>query len=152
MGGLYVATLNRGLPVTLKLGSDHLSLEASIQFTVVERKQDECSDPITARERYKVSTRGYMYTIRTADETEAIAYHWHPEARGEVDFPHMHIGSAMLRPNGVVSRKNHMPSGRLAFEQVICTLFELGAAPLHDRYEEVLSRNQSSFERWKTWG
>ncbi|MFD7901041.1 hypothetical protein ACFV4G_02245 [Kitasatospora sp. NPDC059747] len=129
-----------------------LYLEASIQFTVVERSVDKFGSAVSSNGRYKVSTRGYMYSILRADESELIAYHWHPEAKGDVDYPHQHLGTALLCNEGPVSRKNHMRTGRMSFEDVVYNLIELGAVTMHLLHDQILKANRLRFEHWKSWG
>jgi hypothetical protein len=51
-------------------------------------------------------------------EREMFAYHWHSNERTAITFPHFHLyqGSGAMRDE---VRKAHVPTGRLAFEDVL---------------------------------
>jgi hypothetical protein len=150
-GGLYTATLNGGDPVPIRcITGPKLWFEASIQFTVVERVVNKLGARVGASERFKVSTRRYMYTISSPDEAEMMAYHWHPEAKGDVTFPHQHITGDGGGEG--FNRKLHLRTGRMSFEDVLFNLIEMGAVPINLNFGAVLERNRSVFEQWKSWG
>lgn len=71
-----------------------------------------------------MSTRGYRYHILTADGTESFLCHWHPSGRSLHTRPHAHIGDALLVPDAVITRKEHVPTGRVALEHVIQFLLQ----------------------------
>ena len=60
--------------------------------------------------------------MQTIDGAEVIAFHWHPNGRGDADAvstPHTHIGSTQLNPAGVISKKHHIPGRRMSVEEVL---------------------------------
>ncbi|MEV6541262.1 hypothetical protein [Streptomyces sp. NPDC051665] len=144
--------LNGGDPVTLKGISVKFLLESSIRFTVIEQQVDVFGRPVSSSDRYKVSTRGYWYTIMNADGAEIIAWHWHPDGKSDVDYAHAHIGAAALNPAAPISHKDHLRTGRMSFENVASNLLDLGVTPMNLNYAEILSENRTAFEKWKTWG
>jgi hypothetical protein len=65
-----------------------------------------------AAERWHVSTVAYDYRLSRAEDcSELLSWHWHP--RTGVTFPHVHVAAADL------SRKVHVPSGRVSIEAVL---------------------------------
>ncbi|MFJ4785570.1 hypothetical protein [Streptomyces sp. NPDC088794] len=152
MGELHTVALNRGDPVSLGGVDVRLQFEASIKFTVVEQDKDKFGQAVGSSGRYKVSTRGYMYTVMMRDGAELIAYHWHPGGSSDVDFPHEHIGTAALSPNVPLTRRDHLRTGRMSFESVVFNLFQIGITPLNWNYPKILEMNQVAFDKWKTWG
>ena len=85
---------------------------------------------------------GYWYTIETEAEQEIIAYHWHPNAPGEVTFPHVHLGYAVKVEDEAMA-KAHLPTGRVALEDVLrLAIRELGVRPLRTDWQEVLDATQ----------
>lgn len=40
---------------------------------------------------YKVRMRSYLYIIEDNGHREILGFHWHPEAKPDVPFPHLHI-------------------------------------------------------------
>lgn len=150
IGGEYTALLNWGRPV--RVGELGIEVDASIPFTVVEQDINKRGERVSRSQRYKVKTRQYWYTLKHVDTgDEAVAFHWHPDAKGDVAYPHVHIGTVELSGEGMLSRKNHMPTGRMAFEQVLMLLRDSGAEPLRQDWENVLHQNLDAFIEWRTW-
>jgi hypothetical protein len=58
---------------------------------------DECARRnlgISGKEPWQVSLAGYRFTLGASDGRELVSFHWHPTARGEITFPHLHLGAA----------------------------------------------------------
>lgn len=151
-GDIHSVTLNRGDPVSFRVLDRRISLEASIKFTVIEQETDVYGHPVGTSDRYKVSTRGYKYTVRAGDDEEQIAWHWHPGGKSDVEFPHAHIGTAALKPEALMTRKDHIRTGRMSFESVVFNMLQWGVVPRNLNYDEILGANQSVFDKWKSWG
>ncbi|MEU2508783.1 hypothetical protein ABZ621_29270 [Streptomyces sp. NPDC007863] len=153
VGEIHTVSLNRGDPVGFKIPDDKIFLEASIKFTITQRERDVFGQPVGAADRYKVSTRGYMYSVTSSDDEEQIAWHWHPTGSSDVEYPHSHIGSAALNPNGLLKKKHHLRTGRMTFEGVVFNMItQWGVTPRNLNYEEILEENQATFDKWKSWG
>lgn len=74
----------------------------------------------------KVVTDAYAYTLSESEDiaTELLAWHWQPEGG---HWPHLHIGHGDARYSELSPL--HIPSGRVAFEEVLMFLVEeLGVA------------------------
>lgn len=126
----HVLLLNNAEPVALA-GSE-LTLEVNQWFRVVA--VDGHLGP------YKVSTVGYSYIISEA-EAERFAFHWHPATgRG---FPHVHVASD--------AQRLHVPTGRIAIEQVLLLVQEMGAEPIDDRWQGIVDDSLRTFEEYRTW-
>jgi hypothetical protein len=126
-------------------GGNRLHLSVAIQYEVVR---------IDDRERgpWKISTRKYMYHVVTDDMTEVILFHWHPDGRSTQQAPHLHVGSSQLTPASVVSRRTHVPTGRVALEAVLELLIrDFGVVPLRTDWEASLAESRRRFEQWRTW-
>ncbi len=138
--------LGKGEPLSLRaLDGQRFGLSGSISYNVVET-----SDP--DRGPWKVQIKAYRYHVLTADGTESVLFHWHPDGQSNVDSPHLHVGNAELRPDAVISRKAHIPSGRVALEQVIQLLLrEYQVVPRRDDADDLLRECLSRFRRWRTW-
>lgn len=150
VGGHYTALLNWGRPVEVQ--GITIQVEGSIPFTVIEQDINKRGEKVPRSQRFKVKTKSYWYTLaRSNGAGEVVAYHWHPEAKGEVLHPHLHIGTGELNREGVLSRRNHMPSGRMSFEEVLVMLVDLGAEPLRADWEATVNRNLETFQAWRTW-
>lgn len=126
-------------------GAQRVQLDVQMEYVVVATDDPD-------RGPYKVSTRGYRYHILTADGTESFLYHWHPSGRSLHTRPHAHIGNALLVPDAVITRKEHVPTGRVALEHVIQFLLQAyEVVPSRQDYERVLEDSLARFERWRTW-
>ncbi len=105
--------------------------------------------PKFAGER-KVVTDAYAYTLSQSPELadELLAWHWQPEGGQE---PHMHIGHGHAHFDAL--SRLHVPSGRIAFEQVLLfAIEELGVLPVREDAKEVLSEVLERFRQYRTWG
>jgi len=152
VGELHSVFLNKADPVSFKIPNSKISLEASIKFTVVQQDQDIYGQPVGSHDRFKVSTRGYMYSVTSSDDEEQIAWHWHPDGASNVTFPHAHIGTAALNPDGLLKKKDHLRTGRMTFESVVFNMIQWGVTPRNLNFKEILEANQAKFDKWKSWG
>lgn len=100
----------------------------------------------------KVHTRQYAYTLSESEDlsAELFSWQWHPPAWPE---PHMHIGRG--HPDHGPLSKLHVPTGRVAFEQVLrfaITEYDVETAKPREEaladLDEVLRR----FHAFKSWG
>ncbi len=100
---------------------------------------------------YRVHTTAYNYAMEDPGAQEIIAFHWHPNV-ANVPRPHIHLkaGAKVQRPQ---LQKAHIPSGRVAVEDVIrLAITEFGARPLRKQWADLLESTQAAFEHWRTWG
>jgi hypothetical protein len=101
--------------------------------------------------RWKVRTAGYYYELQTRSNVEVLSYHWHPESRSPLTFPHMHIGVG----SGVAIaglRKPHYETPRMALESFLLMLIKnFGVRPEREDWETVLRRGQAQYEAERTW-
>jgi hypothetical protein len=103
---------------------------------------------------WKVSTRYYQYTVETEDAEEIIGYHWHPQSVSPINYPHMHLGAgARIGRKELDSAKAHLPTGRVAIEDVIHLLIEVfDVEPLKKNWKQLVHSNLSRFLKHATWG
>jgi len=140
----HALLLNRGKPVDLQ-GASRAQLHVQMEYAVVRSEDAD-------RGRYKVSTRAYRYHVLTQDGTEALLFHWHPGGNSTQKRPHVHLGNSLLGRDAVISRKAHVPTGRVALESVIRFLVdEYQVVPLREDHEQILEACLLRFERWRTW-
>ncbi len=138
--------LGKGEPLSLRaLDGQVFGLSGGISYDVIET-------PDPDRGPWKVRTRAYRYHVLAADGTESMLFHWHPDGASTADSPHLHLGNAELRPDAVISRKAHIPTGRVALEEVIGLLLrEYQVVPRRDDADKVLGECLQRFRRWRTW-
>lgn len=136
----HLLLLNNGDPVPLA-GESELSLYITQRFRIVEASGD--------RGPWKVATAAYVYSLRSKEGREVVAYHWHPDIG--VPFPHMHIRSD-IRVGPRDLHKYHLPTGRVALEEVLRqAITELGVDAIRDDWREVLDDTQAAYEAYRTW-
>jgi hypothetical protein len=98
------------------------------------------------RSRWQAHTTGYMYSLDDADGHEVLSYHWHPQGRGHVMTPHLHLGAGAggLRRE---LQKAHLTTGlvtsiamlRLLIESFAVQPRRTDAAAVLERAETVLA-------------
>lgn len=73
-----------------------------------------------ARGPWKVSIVAYYYTLEIVVpiSQEVLGYHWHPQSRSDVTYPHLHLyqGTGALQHN---LSKAHLPTARIAVEDIL---------------------------------
>lgn len=129
----HTLVLNDGSPV--RIGRSGLSLRIFQKYSITRSS--------AKARRFRISTRSYAYTIYRHD-TEIIGYHYHPDSG--VDFCHLHLRSVSDLA------KIHLPTGRIAIEQVIAMLIrDFRVRPRRDDYDGVLQDGLAKFRSWRTW-
>jgi hypothetical protein len=125
-------------------GEPIFELRARMVYRIIE-------DPRAGYGPIRVTTRAYDYSLRLATGEAVIDYHWHPDGNSAETLPHLHLGSAQLARDGVLTRKLHVPTGRITFESVIKHAIDLGAKPLrHDWMSKLHAAEQPHIEH-RTW-
>jgi len=103
---------------------------------------------------WKASTHGYVYrvSLETTDgDAEIIGWHWHPTPTPRRPQPHVHVRSEQPYL-GVTFSRLHIPSGRVAFEEVVRFLIaELQVLPNRRDWVEVLTDSEDRFRAYRTW-
>jgi hypothetical protein len=141
IGRVHSLVVNGDRP--LSIGSD-LELFLRMAYEIVECEPD---DP---RGRYRVSTKGYDYQLRTSTHEVVVSWHWHPDSR--IPWTHLHVGKHELRRDGVLSDRSHISTGRISIESLVrqC-ITDLGAKPLHEDWSERLARREGDFLSYRSW-
>ncbi len=140
----HVAALAEGRYVPLP-GASQLSLAIAQHYRIVETDDPE-------RGPWKVHTAAYWYSLGDEQGQEVLAYHWHPDGRSRITWPHLHLGHLALGGGGPLTSRAHLPTGRVAVEQVLrLAIEELRVEPRRDDWQAVLTEAEAAFERWRTW-
>jgi hypothetical protein len=124
-----------------------LRLRADMRFTFRE-------DPDLGATPWRVSTLGYRYTIEDRGSGhELVAWHWHPDGgRSPQPDPHLHLGHELLTTDAALQGRHHLPSGRVAFEQVVQSLIEdFKVTPTRDDWKKTLQDSEHRFRSHATW-
>ena len=116
-----------------------------MRFTIIEDDRDTYGP-------YRVTTLAYEYLLRTRDGQDVVGYHWHPAGVSHETNPHIHLGSAQLADNAVISKRAHFPTGRVTMESVIrLAISQLGASPLTDKWNDRLVETEGPHILFRTW-
>jgi hypothetical protein len=101
---------------------------------------------------FRVTTHYYSYAVETQDAQEIVGYHWHPDGVSPVGFPHLHLGPAALIGLEELGRKAHLPTGRIAFEDIVEFLVAtFGVEPDRTLWPQIVEKTRSRFARRKSW-
>lgn len=101
-------------------------------------------------EDWKVKTDSYEYSIENATGRELFAYHWDPA--GKVTVPHLHFGALVTAADSPISRKAHVPTGRVPVEDVVWfAIEELKVKPLRDNWDKLTAFSRKRFMEHKSW-
>lgn len=128
-------------PVPLR-GAENLALSVRHDYRIVRGE---------GLYRWKVQTVGYYYELQTEFNAEIIAYHWHPESRSPLVFPHMHIGKGSgATVKGLFER--HFPTIRMSLEEFLWMLIEdFGVRHEQEDWKKILNRGRIRYEKNRTW-
>ena len=142
----YTLPLNDGDPVSLR-SSPGVVFSAGQKFRIID-------DNPVERGQYRATTIQYWYQFATMDGSKLFTWHWTPETRdpGQRRFPHLHIGSGLVDPNGPflpdTLSGRHIPTGRVSIEAIVrFAIEELGAEPVRQDWDGVLTEGHASFIR-----
>ena len=141
---LYLTRRNADNDDYLRLGSSRLELRARMFYRIIK-------DPKAGYGPYRVTTRGYDYSIRKIDGSAVLDYHWHPNGLSHEKRPHVHLGSAQLRTDAVLSNKQHLLTGRLTFKSVIRDLVGMGVPPRYSDWSDLLDLCETPHLLYRTW-
>jgi hypothetical protein len=103
---------------------------------------------------YRVKTEAYTYEIEDEkSHHELFAFHWEPTApNSKITIPHMHLGFALKDSGLRIDNKAHMPTGRVAIEDVVSFLMlELKVAPLDPKWGQIVQEKRAAFMANKSW-
>ena len=113
----------------------------------------EIETPTTAND-YRVSTKYYLYSIADGKQDDLVGFHYHPELDEDpVMYPHIHAYAKedpRFKPLNL--HKRHIPSGRVALEDVIRWLIdELKVVPDRADWDDVLINAREIFKSNQSW-
>jgi hypothetical protein len=129
------------LPTLVGREQGRVYLRATQRFTYADGRPKE----------HKVSTQEYACTVwENADLSRQVAsWEWQPEGGTRPD-PHAHVKRGCPEHHGL--GKLHIPTGRVAYEQVLYFLMtDLGAVPVAEERTKDLDDSLRRFRKFKTW-
>ena len=98
-----------------------------------------------------VRTASYTYEILDFNShKDLFCFHWEPHSK--VKYPHTHLGFGVSSHGLPIDNKAHIPSGRVALEDVVEFLInDLGVKPLKKDWVEIIEPSRSEFHKIKHW-
>jgi len=153
-----------GRPPFPRSSDEELALTLSEDPLRLRRRSQEGAVLLKAAQRFevvpddrfegewKVATRGYLYDLAIEMPSgrvtrELASWHWHPPGRAR---PHLHVYAEHPIP-GVSFRRLHLPTGRVAFEEIVRLLIdELDVRPDRDDWEAVLGEPEARFRLFRS--
>jgi hypothetical protein len=87
--------------------------------------------------RWSVRTSGYVHAVLNESGRIIVAYHFHPDERSPVSWPHVHVyGSA----EDTDLRRVHLPTGMVTLAAVVRLLIEeLGVQPVRSDWRSIVA-------------
>ena len=129
----------------VKLAGDvRLELRARMRYEIIEDERKDYGP-------YRIRTRAYEYSLRQQNGQAVLEYHWHPDGVSHEVRPHIHLGSTQLRPEAVLTNKDHTLSGRMTLESVIRQAINYGVEPLHDDWDDRLTGAETPHLLYRSW-
>ncbi len=151
-GGRDQIDVTHGLYLTGRQNEGFLSLKGPAKLEFMGRMMYAIiKDDRPGKGPFRVTTRGYGYTLRKSTKEVIIDYHWHPTGNSDEVRPHIHLGASQLRPDAVITNKQHVLTGRTTFEQAIANAIQMGAEPLRPDWEAVLAATERPHLEHRTW-
>jgi hypothetical protein len=141
-GALNTWTLNAGNGAQVAEG---LMLKASMRYEVIRDDRDDMGP-------WRVTTRGYLYSVEDGGGRELLSWHWHPDTSGIHVAPHTHFPSNVISMDGAFLAREPLPSGRITFESVIryvMRAFEV--PPLCADWDARLSLAEGPHVLYRSW-
>jgi hypothetical protein len=102
--------------------------------------------PDPSKGPFRMTTMRYDYELSERGDV-MFGWHWHPESkRSTVRWPHLHL------PPGSAYRSKHVPTGRVALEDVLLfAINDMNAEPAHNRALEILQEVVGRHKEHRTW-
>ena len=86
--------------------------------------------------RWRARTTGYIYDLIEPNGHYLLSWHWHPESRSPIKWPHLHVHGRVRTTD---LSKAHLPSNPVLFPVVLrCLIDDFGVAPRRGDWRTVL--------------
>lgn len=111
----------------------------------------EIEDPRTSG---TVTTKYYLYSVADANGKDLLGFHFHPDLTEDpVLYPHIHTYAKQdPRFLSLELQRKHIPSGRVALEDVIRWLIsEMNVKPRRKDWDDVLTKAKARFLEIRSW-
>lgn len=111
-------------------------------------------DNPTQANGFKVSTRYYLYSVADSNIDDLVGFHYNPELTDDpILYPHIHAyANQDPRFQPLNLHRRHIPSGRVALEDVIRWLIdELEIVPARSDWDKVLADAREKFKNSQSW-
>jgi hypothetical protein len=103
---------------------------------------------ITDGGNWRCHTLAYDYTVFSESRQELFAWHWHPASR---PGPHVHVNADGAESLPTL-RKLHLPTERVAFEQIVRFLLQdVCVKPRSNDWSQRLEEAEYFFRTYRSW-
>jgi hypothetical protein len=99
---------------------------------------------------WRVHTRAYRYRLAQAGQ-DLFRIHWHPDRVSRYHLPHVHLSLSGTEGSVVTSMKEHLPTGRLTFEDAVEWAVEVGVRPAREDWRDVVAATRDLHVKHRTW-
>jgi hypothetical protein len=99
--------------------------------------------------QWRVSTRAYRYRLAHVGH-DIFRIHWHPAGVSTYHLPHVHL-SLISRDEQLTTLDEHLPTGRLTFEDAIEWAIETGVPRARDDWRDVLAFSRERHLEHRSW-
>ena len=104
----------------------------------------------TEERGWRVTTRAYRYRLaRTGFDVFRI--HWHPVGVSRYTLPHVHLSLCGRDGERLTTLGEHLPTGRLTFEDAVEWAIEAGVPPARPDWRKVLAEGRTTHIQHRSW-
>lgn len=126
-------------------GPARLQLSCRMRYMIIRDERPDYGP-------FRVTTRGYLYSLRTTSRQVVVDYHWHPSGSSHEKTPHLHIGSAQIGRDAVISEAHHLPTGRITVEEIIrMAIKEFEIEPYDENWRDTLDLSETPHKLYRSW-
>lgn len=122
----------------LHLTGSPAPLDSANRLAFALRLQYRLATDTETHHRWNVILAAYEYRLLDSNGRELFAYHWHPESRSPITFPHLHLsrgGEAIL----LNVEQAHFPTGMVSLPEVLRRFIrDFAVGPQRDDWDHVL--------------
>ena len=99
---------------------------------------------------WRASTRGYRYRLAKLGH-HVFRMHWHPSNVSTYHLPHVHLSLAGPEQAMLTSLDEHLPTGRLTFEDAVEWAIEAGVPARRSDWRDVLAQTRALHIQHRSW-
>ncbi len=144
MEGTKLKAKFRGPPATPFRNRPDVTLDAALELEIIRNTKTS-----TSAERYRLTTRQYIYTLRVEGRCH-VGWHWHPDVEENQPkaaiVPHLHVYEGDMK-------RLHLTTGRVTIEDILLfAIHEFGLDPRDgERGIQAIEETRAEHIYSRTW-